>query len=149
MQIRRCNRASVKECEEMFLSKAACLGHLDRGSNGAVGFCKNGKKLMTNFKLLSAGVIASAMRTAPVTMRKTILSLLGSTLIVASMANAAMAAEHITRHHKTHVSERVRNAFGSYNPNVVSPEYPNAFGTVDPWKSGIRPDDWRQSVNGD
>jgi hypothetical protein len=57
-------------------------------------------------------------------MRKTIFSLFGATLIVASMANAAMAAEHLTRHHKpyanTYTNERVRNAYGSYNP-VASP----------------------------
>jgi hypothetical protein len=91
-------------------------------------------------------------------MRKTILSLslLGSTLIVASMANAAMAAEHITRHHKIYASERVRNAFAAEYPNAFAaenrnvywPKDQNPFGTANPWRSGIRPDDWRQSVNG-
>jgi Ni/Co efflux regulator RcnB len=81
-------------------------------------------------------------------MRKTILSLLGSTLIIASMANAATAAEHHTRHHKTYTSVGVRNAFGSYDPNAVRPEDQSAFGTVFRWKSGMQPDDWRQSVNG-
>jgi hypothetical protein len=85
------------------------------------------KKRMTNFKLLS---------------------LLGSSLIVASMATAAMAAEHHTRHHKTYASERVRNAMGFYHPSAISPENQSAFGTVYPWKSGMQPDDWRQSVNG-
>jgi hypothetical protein len=75
-------------------------------------------------------------------------SLLGSSLIVASMASAAMAAEHHTRHHKTYVSETVRNAYGFYHPSAASPENQNAFGTVFPWKSGMQPDDWRQSVNG-
>jgi hypothetical protein len=78
-------------------------------------------------------------------MRRIILSLLGSTLIVASMANAAMAAEH---HDRTYAGERVRNAFGLYHPNGVSLEDQNAFGTANPWKSDIKPDDWRQSVNG-
>ena len=73
-------------------------------------------------------------------MRKTILSLLGLTLIVASMANAAMAAEHIARHHKTYSSKRVRNVFW--------PKDQNPFGSANPWPSGIQPDDWRQSVNG-
>jgi hypothetical protein len=81
-------------------------------------------------------------------MRKTILCLLGSTLIVASMANAAMAAKYITRHHKTYASKRARNAHGSENRNVFWPKDQNPFGTANPWPSGIQPDDWRQSVNG-
>jgi len=72
-------------------------------------------------------------------MRKTIVSLLGLTLIIASMADAAIAAEHITRHHKTYASKRV--------PNVLWPKDQNPFGTANPWPSGIQPDDWRQSVN--
>ncbi|SHG61342.1 hypothetical protein [Bradyrhizobium erythrophlei] len=72
-------------------------------------------------------------------MRKTILGLLGLTLIVASMANAAMAAQHITRHHKTYAIKRV--------PDVLWPKDQNPFGTANPWPSGIQPDDWRQSVN--
>jgi hypothetical protein len=72
-------------------------------------------------------------------MRKTILSLLGSTMIVASTANAVMAADHITRHHKTYASKRA--------PNVVWPKDQNPFGRANPWPSGIQPDDWRQSVN--
>ena len=80
-------------------------------------------------------------------MRKTILSLLGSTLIVASMANAAMAAEHFTRHHRMYASERVRNAYGS--EYVFIPEDRNVFGAVPPWPTGrIPPVDWRQSSNG-
>ena len=83
-------------------------------------------------------------------MRTTIFGLFGSTLIVASMANAATACKHLTRHHKTYMSERVRNA------NAFRPEAPNAFvggqngfGTTSPWPpSGMQPDDWRQSVNG-
>jgi hypothetical protein len=78
-----------------------------------------------------------------------LLSLLASTLIVASMATAAMAAEHNTRRHHTYASERARNAYGFYHPSAASPENQNAFGTVYPWKSGMQPDDWRQSVNGD
>ena len=81
-------------------------------------------------------------------MRKTILSLLGSTLIVASMANAAMAAQHLTRHHQTYASERVRHAHGWYSAYAFWPKDRNPFGTGNPWRSGIRPDDWRQSVNG-
>jgi hypothetical protein len=81
-------------------------------------------------------------------MRKNILSLLGSTLIVASIANAAVAAEHLTRHHKTHASQRVQNAFAEENRNVVWPKDQNPFGTANRWRSGIQPDDWRQSVNG-
>jgi hypothetical protein len=111
----------------MFLSKAACRGQLQHGSDSIVGFCKKWKKSMTNFKLLS---------------------LLGSSLIAASMASAAMAAEHHPRHHKTYVSERVQNAYGFYRPSAPSPENQSAFGTVFPWKSGMQPDDWRQSVNG-
>jgi hypothetical protein len=72
-------------------------------------------------------------------MRKTILGSLGLTLIVASMANAAVAAEHITRHHKNYASKRA--------PNAVWPKDQNPFGTANPWPSGIQPDDWRQSVN--
>jgi hypothetical protein len=85
------------------------------------------KKSMTNFKLVS---------------------LLVSGLILASMASAAMAAEHHTRHHKTYVSERAQNAYGFYHPSAGSPDNQSAFGTVFPWKSGMQPDDWRQSVNG-
>ena len=82
-------------------------------------------------------------------MRTTIFGLFGSSLIVASMATAAMASEHHTRHHKTYACETVRNAYGSYNPSAVSPENQSAFGTVFRWPSGMQPDDWRQSVNGD
>jgi hypothetical protein len=83
-------------------------------------------------------------------MRKTILGLLGSSLIVASMASAVMAAEHHTRHHHPYVSESARHAFGSYHPNAFSPEDQNAFGTITPWEwtTGMQADDWRQSVNG-
>ena len=87
-------------------------------------------------------------------MRKIILSLLGSTLVVASMANAAMAAEHHTRHERMYTSERAWDVLGWYNPNGANLTDPrladqSAFGTVSPWKSSaLRPDDWRQSVNG-
>jgi hypothetical protein len=77
------------------------------------------------------------------------LGLLGVGLIVASMASAAVAAEHHTRHHKIYASENVRNALGFYHPSTANPENQSAFGTVFPWKSGMQPDDWRQSVNGD
>jgi hypothetical protein len=80
-------------------------------------------------------------------MRTTIFGLFGSSLIVASMATAAMASEHHIRHHKTYACETVRNAY--YNPSAVSPENQSAFGTVFRWPSGMQPDDWRQSVNGD
>ena len=76
------------------------------------------------------------------------LGLLGLGLIVASMASAAMATEHHTRHHKIHASETVRNAYGFDHPSAAGPENQSAFGTVFPWKSGMQPDDWRQSVNG-
>jgi len=87
-------------------------------------------------------------------MRKIILSLLGSTLVVASMANAAMAAEHHTRHERTYTSERAWDVLGWYNLTGASLTDPSladqsAFGTVSPWRSsGLRPDDWRQSVYG-
>jgi len=82
-------------------------------------------------------------------MRKIILSLLGSTLVVASMANAAMAAEHHTRHERTYTSERAWDVLGWYNPNGANLTDQSAFGTVSPWRwSGLRPDDWRQRVNG-
>jgi hypothetical protein len=84
------------------------------------------------------------------TMAKTIVSLLGSSLIVASMASAVMAAEHHTRHHHRYVSENIRHAFDGYHPNAISPEDQNAFGTITPWEwtTGMQADDWRQSVNG-
>jgi hypothetical protein len=72
-------------------------------------------------------------------MRKTILGVLGVTLIVASTANAATAAKHIARHHKTYASKGA--------PSVLWPKDQNPFGTANPWPSGIQPDDWRQSVN--
>jgi hypothetical protein len=82
-------------------------------------------------------------------MRTMIFGLLGSTLIVAPMANAATASKHLTRHHKTFASETDRNA------NAFWPEPANAFvadqngfGTTERWPSGMQPDDWRQSVNG-
>ena len=82
-------------------------------------------------------------------MRKIILSLLGSTLVVASMANAAMAAEHQTRHERTYTNERAWDVVGWFNPNGARFTDQSAFGTVSPWRSsGLRPDDWRQSVNG-
>jgi hypothetical protein len=77
------------------------------------------------------------------------LGLLGLGLIIASMASAAMASEHHTRHHRIYASERVRNALGFERPSAAGPENQSAFGTVFPWKSGMQPDDWRQSVNGD
>jgi hypothetical protein len=89
-------------------------------------------------------------------MRKTILGLLGSTLIVASMANAAMAAEYHTRHHKTYAGKRVRNAPGLENRNVLAtedrtvawPKYQYTFGRDVPWPTGrIQPDDPRQFGN--
>ena len=92
-------------------------------------------------------------------LRNTILSLLGSTLIVASMANAVMAAEHHTRHHKTYAgktyaAKRVRNAPVPENRNalenrtVVWPKDQNVFGRDAPWPTGrILPDDPRQFGN--
>jgi hypothetical protein len=94
-------------------------------------------------------------------MRKTILSLFGSTLIVASMANAAMAAEHHTRHHKTYAgktyaAKRVRNAAVPENRNVLAlenrtvvwPKDQYVFNRDVPWPTGrIQPDDPRQFGN--
>jgi hypothetical protein len=99
---------------------------------------------------MRSSVLTTVMRTA-------IFGLFGSTLVAASMANAAPVSKHFTRHHKTCASERVRSAsaFGSYSPYAFRPETPsafegdqNGFGTTSPWRSGMQPDDWRQSVNG-
>jgi hypothetical protein len=82
-------------------------------------------------------------------MRKIILGLLGSTLVGVAMTNAAMAAEHQARHERTSSSERAWDVLGRYHPNGSSVADQSAFGTVSPWRSsGLRPDDWRQSVNG-
>jgi hypothetical protein len=89
-------------------------------------------------------------------MRRTIISLLGSTLIVASTANAAVGADRIARHHEAQAGKTVRNGYGSENPNAFAaenrsvfwPKDQNPFGAANPWPSGIQPDDWRQSVNG-
>jgi Ni/Co efflux regulator RcnB len=82
-------------------------------------------------------------------MRKIILSLIGSTLVVASMANAAMAAEHQTRHERMYRSERAWDGVGWRGSNGASLTDQSAFGTVSPWRSpALRPDDWRQSGNG-
>jgi hypothetical protein len=95
-------------------------------------------------------------------MRKTILGLLGSTLIVASMANAAVADEHLTRHHKkyaskkTYTSKTVRNAPAWQDRNVLTSEnrpvyWPKdqySYSSDTPWPSGrIQPDDPRQFGN--
>jgi glycine/serine hydroxymethyltransferase len=83
-------------------------------------------------------------------MRTTIFGLFGSTLIVASTANAATAGKHLTRHHKTYASETVRNANAFCpDPSNAFVQDQSAFGTVFRWPSGMQPDDWRQSVNGD
>jgi Ni/Co efflux regulator RcnB len=82
-------------------------------------------------------------------MRKIILSLIGSTLVVASMATAAMAAEHQTRQERIYTSERAWDGMGWRNSNGASLTDQSAFGTVSLWRSpALRPDDWRQSVNG-
>jgi hypothetical protein len=83
-------------------------------------------------------------------MRTTILGLFGATLIVASTANAATAGKHLGRHHKTYASETVRNAdaFRAQPSNAFVADQ-SGFGTTERWPSGIQPDDWRQSVNGD
>lgn len=82
--------------------------------------------------------------------RTTIFGLFGSTLIVASMADVAMAGKHSPRHHKAYASGSVRdaNAFQPQTPNALVGDQ-NGFGTTSPWRSGMQPDDWRQSVNGD
>jgi hypothetical protein len=83
------------------------------------------------------------------TMRKIILGLLGSTLVGVAMTTAAMAAEHQAQHERTSASERARDVVGWYHPNGAGLADQSAFGTVSPWRSsGLRPDDWRQSVNG-
>jgi hypothetical protein len=81
--------------------------------------------------------------------RTAVFGLLGSTLIVASTANAATTDKHVTRHHKTFASESVRsaNAFWPEPANAVVGDR-NGFGTAGRWPSGMQPDDWRQSVNG-
>jgi hypothetical protein len=83
-------------------------------------------------------------------MRTAVFGLLGSTLIIASTANAATADKHHTRHHKTYASETARNAdaFRPQPPKAFVADQ-NGFGTTDRWPSGMQPDDWRQSVNGD
>ncbi len=84
-------------------------------------------------------------------MRTTILGLFGSTLIVASIANAATAGKHLTRHHRTYASKTIGNAdaFRAEIPNAFAGDQ-SAFGTTSRWPpSGMQPDDWRQSVNGD
>jgi hypothetical protein len=82
-------------------------------------------------------------------MRAAIFGLLGSTLMVAPMANAATAAKHLTRHHKTFASETVRDshAFWPEASNAFVGDQ-NGFGRTERWPSGMQPDDWRQSVNG-
>ena len=91
---------------------------------------------------MRSSVLTTVMRTA-------IFGVLGSTLIVAPMANAATAGKHLTRHHRTFVSETVHNANASWpEPANVFTANQSAFGTTERWPSGIQPDDWRQSVNG-
>jgi hypothetical protein len=84
------------------------------------------------------------------TVMRTTIFLFGSTLIVASTANAATAGKHHTRHHKTFASETVRNANAFWpQPSNAFVADQNGFGTTERWPSGMQPDDWRQSVNGD
>ena len=91
---------------------------------------------------MRSSVLATLMRT-------TIFGLFGSVLIVASTANAATAGKHVTRHHKTFASETVcdANAFWPAPSNAFVADQ-NGFGTTGRWPSGMQPDDWRQSVNG-
>ena len=79
-------------------------------------------------------------------MRTIVLGLLGSTLIAASMGGAANAAEHQVRHERTYTSERAYDV--GFYPMFVTGD--SALAQSDtPWrKSGLRPDDWRQSGNG-
>jgi hypothetical protein len=98
--------------------------------------------------LMETAMRSSALATV---MRTTILGLFGSTLIVASIANAATAGKHLTRHHKTYASKTIGNAdaFRAETPNAFAGDQ-SAFGTTSRWPpSGMQPDDWRQSVNGD
>ena len=78
-------------------------------------------------------------------MRKIVLGAIGSTLMLASMAGAANAAEHPVSQERVYASER------TYEPGYGAMFMGrSALGQSDtPWiKSGLRPDDWRQSTNG-
>jgi hypothetical protein len=81
-------------------------------------------------------------------MRKIVLSVVGSALMAASMATTASAAEHQVRHERIYTSERVQYVPDYFYPIFVTGQ--SALAQSDtPWlKSGLRPDDWRQSVNG-
>jgi hypothetical protein len=82
-------------------------------------------------------------------MRTTIFGLFGSILLVAPMANAATANKHLVRRHKTFASETARNADAFWpEPANAFVGDRNGFGTTERWPSGMQPDDWRQSVNG-
>jgi Ni/Co efflux regulator RcnB len=73
------------------------------------------------------------------TMNKIILSLIGSAVIAASIANPAMAAQHHNRQARMYSSARESNSLATRS----------AFGKTTPWRSSaIRPDDWRQGTNG-
>jgi hypothetical protein len=97
-------------------------------------------------------LMETPMRSSVLTtvVQTTIFGLFGSTLIVASMADAVMASKHVTRHQRTSASERVpnANAFGAHHPNSFGGDR-NGFGATSAWRSGMQPDDWRQSANGD
>jgi hypothetical protein len=94
----------------------------------------------------------TAMRSSVLTtvVQTTIFGLFGSTLIVASMADAVAVSKHFTRHQKTSASESVRNAnaFGAHRPNALVGDQ-NGFGATIAWRSGMQPDVWRQGAIGD
>jgi hypothetical protein len=96
-------------------------------------------------------LMETTMRSSVLTavMRAAMFGLFSSTLIVAPMANAATAGKHLTRHHKTYASETVRNASAFWpEPTNALVADQDGFGRTSRWPSGMQPDDWRQSVNG-
>jgi hypothetical protein len=100
--------------------------------------------------ILLSRLMETVMRSSVLTnvVQTTIFGLFGSTLIVASLADAVMVSKHFTRHQQTFASESVRhaNAFGAHHPNAFVGDQ-NGFGATSAWRSGMRPDDWRQSEN--
>jgi hypothetical protein len=89
-------------------------------------------------------------------MHKNTMRLLGSALVVATMASAAMASEPSAKSESVAQSERnFRSARASYVEGRHSVDVGNSledqnpFGTVVPWSiNGMKADDPRQSVNG-
>jgi hypothetical protein len=88
--------------------------------------------------------------------RTTIIGLIGSSLLIVSEVNATTNA-YLKYHCSAHVKEKARIACWLYHYNspqtgprtVFVSRNQNGFGSTTPWqRSGIEPDDWRQSVNG-